>query len=159
MHDEHLGPFAAKLGPGQSPHDSSQTDLPEPGAAYRAYAHPANKALLSLHLLLGKDGIRSFQYVHLDSGSSFGPAGDGQAFVLRFAGLAPARVTIRGRDLWRLYDYIHQHRVSWIMRADRGLSADGETIITDIDIVEGEKALDGETIGTGAKIRQREEAL
>ena len=29
------------------------------------------------------------------------------------------QVTIRGRNLRQVYDYIHQHRLPWIMRADR----------------------------------------
>jgi hypothetical protein len=42
------------------------------------------------------------------------------------------KVTIRGRNLWRLYDYIHQHRIPWIMQASRDFSQDGQTIVTDI---------------------------
>lgn len=45
------------------------------------------------------------------------------------------QVTIKGRNLWRLYDYVHQHRMPWIMQADRDLAEGQESLITAIDIV------------------------
>ena len=53
--------------------------------------------------------------------------------MVRFAGLKSVQVTIRGRNLWRLYDYLHQHRMPWIMRADRDFADDKEPIIIAID--------------------------
>jgi hypothetical protein len=55
--------------------------------------------------------------------------------TLRFAGTHVMQVTIKGRNLWRLYDYVHQHRMPWIMQADRDLAEGQESLITAIDIV------------------------
>jgi hypothetical protein len=42
---------------------ADDSELPEPCEPYKAHARAANKPVYSLHCLLGKDGIRSFQYV------------------------------------------------------------------------------------------------
>jgi len=84
---------------------------------------------------LGKNGYRSFQYVHLDSDSTFEQR-SGQVITLRFAGTKIMQVTITGRNLWRLFDYLHQHRMPWIMVADRDFAADSEPVITRIAIAE-----------------------
>jgi hypothetical protein len=57
----------------------------------------------------------------------------GHVITLRFAGTHVMQVTIKGRNLWRLYDYLHQHRTSWIMRADRDLADGQEAIVTVIE--------------------------
>ncbi len=44
-------------------------------------------------------------------------------------------VTIKGGQLWRLYDYVHQHRISWFMLADRNLANEKERLITAIEIM------------------------
>jgi hypothetical protein len=113
--------------------DQLAPDLVDLDGAYQAHARPSNKSVQSIHLLLGKEGVRSFQYVHLDSDSQFRTGNNGQVIVVRFAGLKSVQVTIRGRNLWRLYDYLHQHRMPWIMRADRDFADDKEPIITAID--------------------------
>jgi hypothetical protein len=53
---------------------------------------------------------------------------------LVFMGLEPVRVIIDGRNLWRLYDYIHQHRIAWVMVASRDFAKDGQTIVTRVTV-------------------------
>jgi hypothetical protein len=117
-------------------HEESDKELPDSSSPYQAYARASNKPVYTLHCCLGKDGYRSFQYVHLDSNSGFCIDPKGQTITVRFAGSKHLQVTIRGRNLWHLYDYLHQHRTSWIMRADRDFGEDKEAIITAIEIEE-----------------------
>ena len=114
--------------------EAADFDLPDPAAPYQAHARASNKPVFSLHCCLGKDGFRSFQYVHLDSGSSFTTDQAGHVITLRFIGTQVSQVIIRGRKLWRLYDYIHQHRMPWVMRADRNIADREEMIVTEIKI-------------------------
>ena len=116
--------------------DSIAPDLVDLDGAYLAHARASNKPVQALHCVLGKDGVRSFQYVHLDSDSQFRRTSSGQAILIRFAGIKAVQVTIRGRNLWRLFDYLHQHRMPWIRLADRDFSGDQEPIITAIEIEE-----------------------
>jgi hypothetical protein len=118
----------------------ADSDLPDTSAPYQAHARPANKPVYTLHCCLGKDGYRSFQYVHLDSGSSFTTTSAGHVITLRFAGTQVMQVTIKGRYLWRLYSYLHQHRIAWVMRVDRDLADEQETIITETEIALVESA-------------------
>jgi hypothetical protein len=112
--------------------------LPEPDAPYRPHSRPVAMPIYALHVLLGCDGCRSFQYVHLDSDSAFTADDSGQCIRLQFCGSKVTAVAIRGRNLRHLYDLIHQHRISWVMRQDvgRDFAAEGETVITDIRIEE-----------------------
>ena len=57
---------------------------------------------------------------------------DGENLTIKVA------VTIRGRNLWRLYDYIHQHKMPWVMRVDvgRDFAADDEPVVTAIEFAE-----------------------
>jgi hypothetical protein len=113
----------------------ADSDLPDASAPYQAHARPANRPVYTLHCCLGKDGYRSFQYVHLDSDSSFKTSSAGHVITLRFAGTQVMQVTIKGRNLWRLYGTLHAHSISWVMRADRDLADEQETIITAIEFV------------------------
>ncbi len=74
--------------------------------------------------------MRSFQYAHLDSNSSF----TAECITLRLMGMAPVKVLIHGRNLRQLYDYIHQHRTAWVREAARPFAADDETIVTKVKI-------------------------
>lgn len=118
--------------------EAGDVDLPEPGSPYKAHARPANKAVYTLHCLLGKEGVLSFQFVQLDSHSEFRAGEHGQIIKLRFAGTKIWEVTITGLNLWRLYDLLGQHRMAWIRKSDRGFAAekDGEPLIFGIDIKE-----------------------
>lgn len=86
------------------------------GTAYQAHARPGNKPLPSIHFILRDRSIRTCQYLHLESDSRFLPLpqGQGHRLVFRFAGSAELRVVVEGRNLWRLYDYIAQHRMAWV---------------------------------------------
>jgi hypothetical protein len=127
--------FAAKAAKPPKLDDFTDSDLPDTSGPYQAFARPANKPLYTLHCWLGKEGYRSFQYVNLDSDSSFKTGPAGHVITLRFAGTQLMQVTITGRKLWRLYDYLHQHRTAFVMRADRDLADEQEAIISAIEIV------------------------
>lgn len=82
---------------------------------------------------------RQFQFVHLESddGDS-GFADDGKSFSVVFAGPeARYRVTVRGRNLEKLYDLIAFHRLAWIrsIDSDRDFKgADDAQVITGIAV-------------------------
>jgi hypothetical protein len=93
---------------------------------YQPHARPANKPVYAIHFVTPGGDMRSFQYVHLDSNSQF----TAERITLVFMGMQPVRVVIEGRNLWRLYDYIHQHRMPWVMVAGRDFAKDGQAIVT-----------------------------
>ena len=74
--------------------------------------------------------MRSFQYAHLDSDTSF----TAECITLRFMGMAARKVLIHGRNLRQLYDGIHQHRTAWVREAARAFAADNEPIVTKVQI-------------------------
>jgi hypothetical protein len=130
MHDEnpHLR-SALRTTPAEVSPSDDETGLPPlNGKNYAPHARPSNKPLYSIHFLDPAGNVTSFQFVHLDSQSTFTP----ECITLKFLGMEPVKVTIRGRNLWRLYDYIHQHRVAWIMQAARDFAQDGQTVITSV---------------------------
>lgn len=105
-----------------------------------ATLRPDNKAVMRLHVVDRPGNVRSFQYVHLDSDSRFGHTKNGQFFVLRFIGSQTMQVTVHGRNLWRLYDYIVLHRWPYLRVADRDFAGDKEAIVTAVDIEEVREA-------------------
>jgi hypothetical protein len=121
----------------------SHSELPDTSAPYQAHGRAANKPVYTLHCCLGKNGYRSFQYMHLDSDSTFSIDHKGHVISMRFVGTKIVQVTIRGRNLWRLYDYLHQHRLPWVMLADRDFAdgADKQVVITTIEIEEVKERL------------------
>jgi hypothetical protein len=129
---------AIRTAPSESPLTDDETGLPSLcEKQYVPHARPANKPLYSIHFVTPKGDVRSFQYVHLDSNSSFSP----ECITLKFLGMEPVRVVIRGRNLWRLYDYVHQHRMPWVMETARDFAQDGQTIVTQVSfaaVKEGE---------------------
>jgi hypothetical protein len=117
--------------------------LPGYGDPYKAAAPPSNEGLTRLCCIMGKEGFqpggkayRFFQYVHLDSDTDLGFTKDGQAITLRFAGMNPVLVIVRGRNLLRICDTIHLHRMPWIRVADRDFAEGQKEIITAIEIIE-----------------------
>lgn len=124
--------------------------LPDAETEYKASSFQASRPLVRLCCIMGRKEFaaggtpyRAFQYVHLDSDSGFGFEGSGQVMTLRFAGMLPATITIRGRNLLRIWDYIQLHRMAWIRVADRDFE-DAEAVdekgrplpfITGIEIV------------------------
>jgi len=110
-----------------------EAGLPSPKERdYKAHASAANKPVFSLHCIAATGTIRSFQYVDLDSDSRYEPG----IIHLRFTGTKVLEVTIRGRNLWRLYDGIHRHVIRWVMEAGRDFAQDGDSIISRIEIKE-----------------------
>jgi hypothetical protein len=114
----------------------TDSELPDAQSPYQAFSRVASKAVYTLHCCLGKGGCRSFQYKDLDSDSVFKIEPTGHVIVIRFEGTSTTELTIRGRNLWKLYDYLHQHRMPWIMKADRDFpdGDDKQPIITGIAI-------------------------
>lgn len=124
--------------------------LPSYADDYKAAAVQSNDSLTRLCCVMGREGFqpggkayRFFQYVHLDSDTDLQYSKDGQIVTLRFAGSKPVVITMRGRNLLRVCDYIHLHRIAWVRVADRDFtSADpgdhNRPIITAISIVEVE---------------------
>jgi len=98
------------------------------GRQYTPHSRPANKPLYSLHILSIDGKVHSFQYVHLDSQSTY----TSECITLKFMGMEPVRVCIYGRNLWLLYDYLHQHRIAWVMQAPRDFAQDRQTIVTHV---------------------------
>jgi len=149
MQDEHLMDVLTRRRPESGQNRDAdvtpESSLPDPSKGYEPCARPSHNSPYTLHCILGADGYRSFQYVHLDSDSSLSADGKGQIIRLRFCGSKITAVTIRGRNLWRLYDYIHQHKMGWIMRMDRDFAADDEPVITAIDIEEVRELQAGES--------------
>lgn len=90
-------------------------------------------------VLNGKEDTRAFQYVHLGFANY---SADGRSFVVEFNEPEKWRLTVKGRNLWKLFVNIQQHALEWIKKADRDF-ADGDTpVITEIKI---ERASEGET--------------
>lgn len=112
--------------------------LPGPSDAYKARSRPANRPVPSLHLILADASSRGFSYHNLDT-VDLVPAkepGRGPALVLRFAGIVPQEITITGRKLEVIRDYIGYHRLAWLWQLppSRDFVADGEEVITEITI-------------------------
>ena len=117
--------------------------LPNDRDPYKAAGTQSNASLTRFCCIMGEEGFRPggvayrfFQYVHLDSDTDFGFTKDGQIMTLRFAGLRPVTVTVRGRNLLRICDYIHLHRLPWIRVADRDFAEGSKEIITSIEVSE-----------------------
>jgi hypothetical protein len=134
--DAHLRTVLNAAATDRTPDDDSGLPSLKDGE-YQAHARPSNKPVYAIHFVNPAGEVRSFQFVHLDSGSRFAA----ERIMLTFMGMEPVRVAIHGRNLWRLYDYIHQHRMPWIMVAGRDFAKDGETIVTKVayDPVRGDE--------------------
>ena len=120
--------------------------LPNLSTDYKASATAATKGLTRLVMIFGKDGFKpggtaylAFQYVHLGTGR-FGYLPDGgQQFSFVVSDLDPQRVTVKGRNLVRIFDYIELHRMPWIRMSDRDFSLVvggtlDEPVITSIEV-------------------------
>jgi hypothetical protein len=87
--------------------------------------------LAGIHIKSRQGAARSFQYGHLGH-QEYHASNTG--FILEFHQPEKWRVTVRGRNLWTIYDNIVQHRLPWIREADQDFAADKEAIITAIAI-------------------------
>lgn len=104
-------------------------DLPDL-AFYKAYGNPTLKPCYSLFIIKGCR-VELYPYYHLSERSYFERTSDGDSIVLLYQ---DAKICITGNNLWRMWDYVGQHRMPWIRMADRAMSEDGEKIIVNIDI-------------------------
>lgn len=104
--------------------------------AYQVHARPAAKMLPSVHFILKDRAIRTCQYNQLESDSRFTslPQGKGNRLVFRFAGSVTVQVVIEGRNLWKLYDYLTQHRMAWVheLPEEQDFGGDGEPVVHSI---------------------------
>ena len=105
----------------------------------------ADSEVSRLVLVMGKDGFHvgetayiAFQYVHLGIGQ-FGFTADGQWFNFVISDIQPKLVTVHGRNVLRIFDYISLRRMPWIRQADRDFRAGNgvghtEPVITRIEV-------------------------
>lgn len=146
MHDDVMERLRSpSLARGDAAKAETEARLPRAGDPYQAAGLPDNSELSRLVLIMGKEGFKAgstayhfLQYVHLGLGE-FGHWDDGQWFNFVVSDLQPKLVTVRGRDLLRICDYIALRRMSWIRQADRDfLDGGGDTgpIITRIEVTD-----------------------
>jgi hypothetical protein len=119
--------------------------LPDARDPYQAAGLVENSEISRLVLVMGRDGFKAggrayyfLQYVHISMGE-FGFWDDGQFFQFMFSDIEPKLVTVRGRNLLRISDYISLRRMPWIRQADRdfrGSAASDEPIITRIEVTD-----------------------
>lgn len=137
-----------------TPQPEKDAKLPGLGDAYQAAGLPENGELSRLVLVMGAAGFKAtntayifLQYVHIGLGE-FGFMDDGQWFRFLWSDLQPKLVTVRGRNLLRIADYIGLRRLPWIRVADRDFRLSGgtvsdEPIITSIALTEWRRSPEG----------------
>jgi hypothetical protein len=82
---------------------------------------------------IGKDGkIETLYYHHLNAKSEF----NGGSFTFLFSGAKLWELTVEGRNLWWLYDYISLCRWPYIRVAVRDHGDKGEAVVTTARIKE-----------------------
>ncbi|MGO9462677.1 MAG: hypothetical protein ACLQVF_00740 [Isosphaeraceae bacterium] len=128
-----------------APEKSAQ--LPGLNDPYKAAATQENNEISRLVLVMGKDGFKLWgkayiflQYMYLGT-EEFGFTPEGQVFRFLYADLQPKLVSVYGRNLLRIADYISLKRMPWIRQADRDFKpsdgvVDDEPIIMKIEISE-----------------------
>ena len=87
--------------------------LPRPGEAYRVHGRHGNKPDLTLHFVTKEFAYEGFSYASLER-VRLVPSpkpGTGPVMVLRFG---DTEVTLEGRHLHGLYNWIGLHRVPWV---------------------------------------------
>ena len=130
-----LGHHSSRLLGGDSENverDDETVSLVARSGTYKASGRPANKPLPRFVVFfnkhgygVGKKAAKQFQYVELDSdgdetdGCGFGYTENGQEFSIKLVGSKLWKLTIRGRNLWEIYDYLTLHRLPWLRVADR----------------------------------------
>ncbi len=103
----------------------------EPEDMGQCASRPGNKWISCLHVHDGPKAVYSFQYNGLAVRNVFEP---GQ-FVVCFRDPNEAwRLTVKGRNLWPVYNYICQARLEWIRPADRDFVEDSTPVITEVVI-------------------------
>jgi hypothetical protein len=137
-----------------APQAERDAKLPGLGDPYQAAGLPENGEPSRLALVMGKDGFKAggtayrfLQYVHIGLGE-FGFVDDGHWFRFIWSDLQPKLVTVRGRNLLRICDYVSMKRMPWIRVADRdfriGSGVEGaEPIITGIEFADWVRTPEG----------------
>lgn len=126
--------------PREAPSDPEEpdglADFSADDSAYQVHARPVPKMLPSVHFIMKDQSIRTYQYHQLDSDSRFTalPGGKGHRLAFRFAGSVVVQVVILGRNLWKLYDYLSQHRMAWVheIPEERDFAGDAEAVVHSI---------------------------
>lgn len=85
---------------------------------------PSNRAIPRIHVV-HKDGkVETLYYHHMDAKSVY----DGASFTFVFAGAKVWELTVEGRNLWRLYDYMSLSRWPYLRVATRDFEQAGEVV-------------------------------
>ena len=130
----------ASLGPSPAPPEEADPETLSISQMDGKYStmRPANKNLTRLHVIHRDGSVESLQYHHIDAKSEF----NGGSFTFLFSGAKLWELTVEGRNLWRLYDYISLCRWPYIRVATRDFDEQGEVVtavrIKEIVIREGE---------------------
>ncbi|WP_337173562.1 hypothetical protein [Paludisphaera sp.] len=100
---------------------------------YRAFAMPSYKPLPRVHFFLKDRAVRVGLYADLDSFPEYRPAtgASGETLILCFKSRVITEVTIEGRHLWPLFDYLSLQRMPWMreMAAERDFEAEATPVI------------------------------
>jgi hypothetical protein len=124
-------PLADKSGRTPSEDDPDHVDFPPTNAAdYKSYARAWIKPVRAIHFFTQDGRCRTFEYADLRTRGGNNEDFESTRFTLAFLGMRAVEVTVEGRDLWPLYDYIHQARMPWVIVAARDFARNGETIVT-----------------------------
>jgi hypothetical protein len=111
----HLSKILTPIAEGNEQDDDS--GLPDlQNSANQCHARAAEKPVFSLHIITQEGTARAFQYAHIESDSNFTP----DYICIRFSGDERTQIQIYGRNLWRLFGLIHDHRMRWVRPAAKG---------------------------------------
>ena len=126
-------PPVDRLARTQADDDPDHVDFPPTNPElYKSFARAWIKPIRSIHFFTQDGKCRTFEYADLRSRCSADEDFENTRFKLTFLGMQAIEVVIKGRDLWSLYDYIHQHRMPWVMVAARDFAKNGDTIVNDV---------------------------
>src|SRR5258707_1210853 len=110
----------------ESDHDDDESDvpsldklspLPRPGDPYKAYSRPPARPVASLSLLKADGAVWTYPYSCRVEGPHMVPAKDADnslVVVLKFSGLTGIVVTLTGRRLEQMTNYLAAHRIAWV---------------------------------------------
>lgn len=131
-------------GPDGLPSLDQLSALPQPGDPYKAYSRASNRPLPTLFLVKADGTFWSYPYSCRVEGPHLVRADDAAGnlvVVLRFSGLAGIEVTLAGRRLEQLTNYLGHHRIAWVRELARGkLGVDeGGPVVTGITVRELER--------------------
>ncbi|WP_020471531.1 hypothetical protein [Zavarzinella formosa] len=85
---------------------------------------PSNKTVPRIHVVLKDGKVQTLFYHHLDAKAEY----DGNSFTFLFIGAKHWELTVQGRNLWRVYDYISLSRWPYIRVSPRDYDEKGEVV-------------------------------